>query len=169
MKSKLLVVLFLALLSNFAIAHGIKIETEFTPPFVMIKASFSSSAACTDASVIITSGDQKVFQLGRTDLFGKFAFMPDKAGNWSVVVDDERGHKKTINFEIADSFFVNEKNDTADNQNSTPNVVVSEDNHKHNEHLHFTDIPMAYKVIFGLSLILGITGLFYIIKSRKKS
>lgn len=33
------------------------------------------------------------FQNGRTDALGRFAFLPDKAGTWTVVVADGMGHK----------------------------------------------------------------------------
>ena len=33
------------------------------------------------------------FQNGRTDAQGRFAFLPDKPGTWTIVVADNMGHK----------------------------------------------------------------------------
>ena len=37
--------------------------------------------------------DEVEFQNGRTDRNGRFAFVPDEAGQWKVVVEDGLGHR----------------------------------------------------------------------------
>ena len=44
-------------------------------------------------------------QSGRTDGEGRFAFVPDVAGTWRVIVRDEEGHQCTAEIEINSIFF----------------------------------------------------------------
>jgi uncharacterized GH25 family protein len=60
---------------------------------VTVKAFFSRTAPVANAVVVINApGDGQPYQSGRTDKSGNFAFIPNALGEWTVSVDDERGH-----------------------------------------------------------------------------
>jgi hypothetical protein len=172
MKKFLTIILVLVFFANALFAHGIKLTAELGAPYIIINASFSPTAPAVDAKVtIIDKGSDDIFQSGRTDFYGRFVFIPDKAGKWQIVVDDERGHKNKLDLQIADSFFMSEQCDSTivDDPSQKAKIVNADNNCDHSHHIHFADIPMVYKIIFGLSIIFGITSFFYIIKSRKKN
>jgi len=91
-------------------AHGIQVSVEMRSPVVITKASYSAALLMADASVIILSpaDPQNPYQKGRTDISGFFAFRPDRAGDWTVLVDDQKGHTKKTIVTITPDFFSSE-------------------------------------------------------------
>ena len=53
-----------------------------------------------EAKVYSPKDEKYAFQSGRTDEVGRFAFVPDVAGTWRVIVRDEEGHQCTAEIEI---------------------------------------------------------------------
>ncbi len=196
------------ILSTNTMAHSIRMDVEEHPPAVKVHAYFSMTSPLVDAKVEVSrSGSDAVYQRGRTDEVGYFAFIPDEAGDWVVTVDDERGHIGRTEVSITEAFFQDEQMDelpgqtTAqpqDEQGDGPldhqtdeaqaeqrgdQQVAQEDDQQHErregsaasamedsaQRTH--DIPLMYRVIFGLALIFGITGFMYGMKARnsKKS
>ena len=82
------------------------------------------------------------------------AFVPDKQGNWKIIVDDGLGHRKEVNILILDDFF------------QTGEPATSQDEAGNNRNVLAEQIPLYLKVIVGLSLIICLTGVFYWIKAR---
>jgi len=170
-KSVTLLVFFFALgLFNHVSAHGIHIDYSFKYPSVSLNIYFSKTSPVVDAEVSIFSpGSGDVFVSGKTDKDGHFAFNPDVPGEWTVKVDDGMGHRKTVVIAIEDF---------SDQLVSGPVHAEEEEAHSHDQpqiHDHNHDhengqghIPLVYKIIFGLSLIFGITGVWYGLKARKK-
>lgn len=146
-----------------SLAHGIDFETAEEPPVITVKASFSRTAPLVDAVVkIFAPGKDNPFQTGRTDKAGYFAFMPDVAGEWTVTVDDERGHRDREKVLVPDSFFNGEKvlDETfADEAKELLFEIEEADTEK--------SFPVFYSIITGIALIFGLTGIVYGIKARQ--
>jgi len=85
----------------------------------------------------------RVYLKGRTDNKGRFVFIPDKAGDWFITVNDRDGHGARIKISV------NEK------------MKVSMYHHEH--------FNLWQKILIGISIILGISGLYayYLIHKRK--
>jgi len=149
-------------------AHGVHIELLIHPPSVTAKAYFSKNAPMAQSGIsVYAPGSEKPFQTGNTDPQGNFVFLPDQAGTWKVVADDGMGHKGTSQVEITKSFFTGDEQMTVSDthQHEHEQQADLHEDH-HHEHSH-EEIPMLYKIIFGISLIFGITGFFYGLKRRK--
>ena len=60
-----------------------------------VEFAYSTGGTANYAEVKVYAPDSAdvEFQNGRTDALGRFAFLPDKAGTWTVVVADGMGHK----------------------------------------------------------------------------
>lgn len=62
--------------------------------------STGEMAAYGNAKVYAPDGADVEFQNGRTDELGRFAFLPDKPGTWTVVVSDNMGHRVSHPVEV---------------------------------------------------------------------
>lgn len=68
---------------------------------------------------VFSPNDSKfAIQSGRTDEFGRFAFIPDTIGIWRVIVRDEEGHQANAEINITQDF-LNNKNVIPNSNNST--------------------------------------------------
>lgn len=169
-KSFILSAFLLLAIVGSSMAHAIHVEFTEHAPAVTLWAGFSKSAPITDAKVeVFAPGNTKAFQLGRTDKYGQYTFLPDAAGEWTLKVDDERGHRKTAKITIAEAFLSGghvENKDAASSHEhhaeTLPHLMETGQN------ISFQAIPLVYKAVFGLSIIFGITGIFYGLKARKQ-
>jgi hypothetical protein len=169
-KSFILSAFLLLALVGTTMAHAIHVEFTEHVPAVTLWAGFSKSAPMTDAKVeVFAPGDTKAFQLGRTDKYGQYTFLPDAAGEWTLRVDDERGHRKTATIAISEAFLSGGHDVNKDAASShehhdetLPHLMETGQN------ISFQAIPLVYKAVFGLSIIFGITGIFYGLKARKQ-
>lgn len=61
----------------------------------VVEFSYSTGgvAAYAEAKLYGPDSADVEFQNGRTDALGRFAFLPDKPGTWTIVVADNMGHK----------------------------------------------------------------------------
>ncbi len=86
------------LLSLACFGHDLGLRYEITGGAVVVRAAYADREPCAYAAVLIYGpGDTKTeHQNGRTDAKGNFAFVPDRVGEWRAVIDDELGHKKEI-------------------------------------------------------------------------
>ncbi|MBN1213782.1 MAG: hypothetical protein JXA92_14520, partial [candidate division Zixibacteria bacterium] len=126
-------------------------------PFVTIRAVYAGGQPIANAVVTILPPGEKVdFQNARTDPHGIFVFMPDTVGIWKCLVDDETGHRGVKKITIEDNFFT--KDTTAmDFSPEKSNLPVQ----------NSASIPTWFKIVWGLSLIFGLTGIFYWFKARR--
>ena len=158
-----------------ASAHGIYIDYSFDYPLASLNIYFSKASPVVDANVSVyspNSGD--LYISGKTDENGNFGFQPDVPGKWTVKVDDGMGHLKTTVIDIEDfsAQIVSEPAHSREHDHS--HDTGHEHNHSHeqpHEHDHanvYSNIPVIYKIIFGLSLIFGIAGIWYGLSARKK-
>ncbi len=162
----------LILLSVFALlafnpeinAHRINFETSTEPPVITVKAFFSRTAPLVGAMVdVYAPGDDQPYQTGRTDKAGFFAFIPDRTGEWTMRVDDERGHVDRVTVEVAGTFFSGD--------NLVPEETHPEEIQERMVAIEKTgtgnDFQVFYRVITGLALIFGLTGIIYGVKARQ--
>ncbi len=173
----ILFVLFALCFNSKIIAHAINFETERHAPAVTVKAFFSRSAPLVNARVEIYAPEsEQPFQTGRTDQKGIFAFVPTVTGNWRIRVDDERGHAGNVSVSISGNFFeageAGETEETEETGEITDPAAEAENAAVYREEEAETtilrDIPLAYRIIFGLSLIFGITAIIYASRVRQE-
>jgi hypothetical protein len=155
---------------NNVSAHGIHIDYSFNFPVVSLDIYFSKSSPLVNAGVEVFSPlSGELFVSGKTDENGNFEFNPDGPGQWTVKVDDGMGHRKQLVITIEDF---------GDQLVSEPVQGEEKEGHSH-DHAHVHDqhlendsgecqIPVFYKILFGLAIIFGITGVWYGLKARKK-
>lgn len=135
-----------ALSPSLLYAHGM--VHYFTEEQAMvIRAAYDDGEPMSYAEVkIYGPGDARFeHQNGRTDKHGCFAFVPDVPGQWRLTVDGGMGHMITTEVMVDETLAL-----TEDSNNLPPP-------------------PRIYGIVTGLSIILGLTGLFAWFKGRKKS
>lgn len=166
MKKSLILAIIILTISVKAMAHSIRIEVQKNYPLITVNASFSKISPMVNAKVeVISPAHEKLFQTGRTDMHGNFAFLPDIPGSWTIKINDEMGHAKNTEITISKDFFQFNKN-----QNKKVEIesdTNNDDKLKEVATISGKEIPLLYKVIFGLALIFGITGIFYGLKANK--
>lgn len=165
-KPTLILMAALFALGTTAAAHSIHLEITRSAPLISVQASFSKTSPMADAGVVIYApGSDQPYQTGRTDKRGFFAFVPSVAGDWSFEVDDERGHRKMVNISIDQSFISGlaaaeeSPEDVAAEKDAAPGVEE--------ETLKPYGTGFYYRLVTGLALIFGVSGIFYGIRARK--
>ncbi len=162
---KILLVLFLLLLvSGNVFSHGVKLKTEEKPPFLVVQAAYSGHHEISGMKMMIYSPDsEELYQEGKTDIHGKFSFTPDRTGTWKIVADDGMGHKKSIEISLIERFFSPE-------EETAREVILAEESHAEViREFTFAEIPSLYRIIFGLAIILGLTGILFGVMSKTKT
>jgi hypothetical protein len=125
-------------------AHELQISVRLVPPAVIVHATYAGSAPVAFAAVSIYAPDSaQEHQTGRTDARGYFGFVPNRGGSWKAVVDDELGHRVEAPVKVPEAF----EGGVADQPGS--------------------GLSPVHKALIGLSLIFGLTGLFYGYRSRR--
>ncbi|TVR68848.1 MAG: hypothetical protein EA408_13105 [Marinilabiliales bacterium] len=150
-----------------AAAHSINFEVTRHAPAVSVNAYFTRTSPLAGASIVVYApGQDQPYQTGRTDRQGYFSFIPSVAGDWVFEIDDGRGHRDRLEISVGESFIsgVYEEEAAADEQEEVPAGPVVE-----TEVVSPAGIPMFYRIIFGLALIFGITGIFYGIRARQSA
>ena len=137
--------------------HELQVLIDLRSPFVSIHSQYGENEFCSyaDVSIFGPKSDTAEFQTGNADVYGNFSFLPDSPGIWKVKVDDGLGHVKSIKTEVTDSFFSVQQKEI---DSSAASVKTDHPGKK---------IPVYLKAVFGLSLIFGITGIFYWFKANK--
>lgn len=103
------------------------------------------------ASVEITAPNSDIgFQTGRTDRNGCFMFKPDGQGTWQIVVKDGMGHRTAMDVDVSED------------ADAVQRVEA-------NAWLPTNGLSRPFKVVAGLSVILGITGFIYGWRGRRQS
>lgn len=98
------------------------------------------------AKVRVIDPQGNTYQVGNADALGRFAWLPDHPGPWQVVMEDGMGHRGelTINTDQTDAL-----------QHAPPTGT-----------LH--DVPLLYRVMWGLSIIFCISGLTFWWSGRRR-
>lgn len=77
-----------------ALPHGAAYEREPEAPAEVLRLRYAAGGAMDGAEVRISRPDDGgLFQVGRSDPAGRFAFVPDGPGEWLVEADDGQGHQ----------------------------------------------------------------------------
>jgi len=134
-----LIILFCLPLLN--LAHGI--EHKLLDNGVGVEVFYLDGTPMSDCDVeVFAPGDtENPFQRGQMDQNGRFVFSPDEKGNWTVIVDDGMGHRATIKVVV-------DKEMKAGTKESG-------------------QLAMWQKIAMVLSLIFGLTGVYYYFLTRK--
>ena len=87
--------LVLGWFSADAQAHALLAKELASGDARVVEFSYSTGdvAAYAEAKLYGPDSADVEFQNGRTDAQGRFAFLPDKPGTWTIVVADNMGHK----------------------------------------------------------------------------
>ncbi len=87
------ITLLILLISTKLWSHGVVYDVK-KEKAVIIKVTYDDGEPMSYAEVKIFSPDNKDIehQNGRTDKNGYFAFLPDKPGEWKIIVNDGTGH-----------------------------------------------------------------------------
>jgi hypothetical protein len=165
--------LFFMFVSASGILQAHKLEVNLTqqPPVVMVEAGFSGhhhGLSGGDVFIYAPGEAEKAFQTGKTDVQGKFAFIPTEAGEWKVVVDDGTGHRGERVIILEENFFSGEKAEPGSEelkQAQEPQEEASENEADSSQ----TQVPLLWKVLVGVSLLFGIAGILYGAKARQRS
>lgn len=85
-----------------AAAHGAGFELVPDAQSTTLRFSYTAGQPVDGAAIrVLSPPDERLHQIGRTDLRGQFSFVPDRPGNWIVEADDESGHKLRAEVSIA--------------------------------------------------------------------
>jgi nickel transport protein len=144
--------------ASFLFPHGITSDIRLESPFVVLQPKYSGGQPTAGASVTVLSpGREEPFLEGACDAAGQFVFIPDKAGEWTVVVDDGRGHRLQKILAVEEAFFTPKAAPKA--EPAEPQVITKE----------VPYVPLWIKVFLGLSIIFGLTGLLYGLKTGREA
>jgi nickel transport protein len=81
--------------------HGIHVEVSAQGGILVARAYYDGGTPVVDGEVTISPpGSEEAWQTGRTDPSGRFAFLPDAPGPWTVQVDDGGGHRGRTTFDV---------------------------------------------------------------------
>lgn len=77
------------------LAHGVTISCREGRAMI-IEAVYDDGEPMEYVKARVTGPDGKTFQVGNTDGHGRFAWVPDRSGQWTVTAADGMGHKALI-------------------------------------------------------------------------
>jgi hypothetical protein len=110
----LLVVVTLLLSGGELWAHGMTLVLEQRGDVVVSTVRYAGGTPVAGADVVIHGPDDATYQTGRTDAAGLFAFVPARAGEWRVQVDDGMGHRRTARLAFEPAAAATADDDTGD-------------------------------------------------------
>ena len=113
-----------------AVQRGLLVEAEYSGGEPMDYANISISRA----------GDDAPFQQGNLDRNGRFLFLPDQNGTWTVEITDGMGHRLVLSRKVEDT-------------ESFASLQSEEEQQK-------AEIPLTLKLGMGLAVILGLSGIW---------
>lgn len=151
--------------------HGVKVTLEKKYPAVLVNARYHGGKVLVNASVSVSirfEKEKKEFQTGKTDKNGSYCFYPDKAGQWTVTVDDLVGHRGKKTITLTDVFFTSssplEKEKTPKQNTPAGTEKKGESSFPGNEWCCY-----VLKIVLGVLLILVITYIFYRVRKRQET
>jgi nickel transport protein len=138
----------LLLLGFAALSHAHELEATVTmaAPAVVIRAAYGGTEPVPFAKVQVLTPSEppQEFQAGRTDSRGYFSFVPERGGNWSIVLDDEEGHRNTVTVPVPEPF----------------EARIA--------HAPAAGMSRIERAVLGLALLFGLTGFLYGFKARRR-
>ncbi len=142
-----------------AFSHGLEIEVVMKYPAVISSTIYSANDPAKKILVSIFSPSDKTnpYQTGQTDPAGNFAFIPDAEGIWTIVADDGKGHREEAEVTVSAGFL--NPQEPVETELSAPEVAPTAPETQ--------GIPKIYKILMGLSVIFGLTGIYYGFKVKQ--
>ena len=139
----LIFLFFILLFSTQLISHGIDHIEINGGTGVEAKYENGNPVAGVNVKVFSPNESEVPFQQGSSDRNGRFMFRPDTPGDWTVIFNDGTGHGFKTKIHI-------------DTSNTTVKKPVRKE--------HF---PLLYKIITGISVLFGLTGLLLLFTTKK--
>ena len=152
MKSIIIFICFITCittLADTAWTHGVRgrITSEAG---ILVEAEYDDGDPMSYSAVEVSNLKEKLpFQTGRTDRNGKFLFLPDKSGDWKVVINDGMGHRLVVKTSIDESINLNKSSGQSDSITDGGSLSRYE------------------KVLMGITMIFGIFGFLFWWNGRK--
>jgi len=127
---------------SYCFGHGV--EYSIIKGGVGIKAYYSDGTPMSYSEVKIFSPEDRntEFQTGITDKNGCFLFFPDSKGKWKIEINDGMGHGIVKEIDISEDL--------------TSKIETT------------YHLPLWKKILYGLSIIFGFTGVFFYLSTKKK-
>lgn len=149
-----ILILGLAVFAAVLQAHDLQTRVRLEASFVVLEASYEGEEAASYVAVRVQAPEAAgaavdAYQTGRTDRKGHFVFLPDRPGLWKVTIDDEMGHRITEEVNVTDT--ASPAKPGAPSSPGTPGRSTGD------------------KLLVGLSLLFGATGLLLAWTSRRRS
>lgn len=128
-------------------AHELNVSVRLAAPAAILQATYANSDPAPFAKIQVFSPAKQEFQAGNTDRRGYFSFVPEGAGEWHVIVDDELGHRQDVAVAVPEAFL-------AANPSTGPAGA---------------NVPASRweRAALGLALLIGLTGFWYGYRARK--
>ena len=162
-KSIVSIIALLVINATSLFAHDLDIEVTFTYPAVISRSLYGADEPVRNAtiSVFSPSDSENPYQTGSTDPAGYFTIIPDVGGNWIIETDDGYGHLEKIKVTVSDEFLNAKMPEEEIQVEENQTVPTTETEYSKPQ------IPALFKIMFGISLIFGLTGFFYGYTARK--
>ena len=154
-------VLLLDLLLVFllpAAAHDLQTTVRMEGRIAVLETTYEGEEEASFLAVSVQAPAQDAansdaFQKGRTDFHGRFAFLPDRPGEWKITIDDELGHRATETFVVPATAL------SFDSANPSASVAPPLTEGGRNS---------SDKLIVGLSVLFGGSGLLMAFLARRR-
>lgn len=82
-------------LATTAYAHGVDLRPGSAQALV-VRAAYSDGTPMRFAKVRVVNSQGKTHQVGNADASGRFAWLPDREGEWRAIIDDGIGHRAEV-------------------------------------------------------------------------
>lgn len=139
-------------------AHGVSGHVLTTPSPVGLEFLYSTGDIAPYANIEVYSPENKTveYQNARTDKSGRFAFIPNIPGTWTIIMSDNMGHRAETAISISEEDLQLQKTHLSSQENIEKTCP-------------FMNIPLWLRAIFGISILFNIFIGLYIILFRWKN
>jgi nickel transport protein len=138
--------------ASVALAHGTGYrQSEKRPISLEFYYSTGETMSYLEAKVFSPGDEKFAFQSGRTDEDGRFAFTPNAAGRWRVVVRDGEGHLAEAAVDVTDFSSAADDGSFA----VTPKAAVPE------------GVELVVRAALGVSLLFNVAALWSLMRRGK--
>ncbi|MDT8437419.1 MAG: hypothetical protein RQ729_00245 [Wenzhouxiangellaceae bacterium] len=87
--------------SSAALGHGLNYRIERGQAVQVWFSSHHEDALANAGFRVFTPADEQIFVRGRTDRLGRAVFVPDRAGQWRLLLATEDGHGAEVEIEVS--------------------------------------------------------------------
>ena len=138
-------------------AHALYAAHTWQGSVALVQFAYAGGEVPTYAKVEVYSpADAKVeFQNGRTDAQGRFAFMPDTAGQWRIIMADNMGHRVEHPVEVG----ARQEGTQASDQNTGKPAPVASPG--------VGEFSVPLRIVLGLSLLANLALGAAVLRRRK--